>query len=419
MSFFGAIGGLLGGAIGTLVAPGIGTAIGAGIGMSAGGSIDSSNAVSEANDTNLQSVRETNALNKELAEKNIAYQQRENQRNRDFNAAEAQKAFEREKEMFMFQANYNSPMEQVKRAAAAGINPASVMGQGSSVAASGPSNGAASYGTGVSPSMPNMVAGQVAPVPGMATGLIDSLKQLSEAKQAFSQSGLNDAQSHKILTLLESELEGQVLDNQTKEFALEMEKAFGPAMRKASVQKLVMDGLLAYRQCENALAEGDKLRADAALSRSVTALNDAKKQTEGKQQALLDKQISGYDKELKARINNLDAGAYAARQQGASTAEVVKDQQRRNKVMDMLNHSIHGKGNLYVESIRATLQKAIEDKNLTNLEYHKLSEILPSLVQEANNAARKGEPWTYEYFIDRLMGVGANVAGNAALLMLK
>lgn len=127
----------------------------------------------ETNRTNLRATRETNALNKELFERNLAWQE----------------------DMWNKSNEYNDPSKQVERLLKAGINPAFVLGNGSMAQASPMSAPSA-------PSMqaPHLEAPQIDPnaVSNGINAFFNSRVQQAQVKALDTQSGKTEAETAKL-----------------------------------------------------------------------------------------------------------------------------------------------------------------------------------------------------------------------------
>lgn len=169
--------------IGTLVALG-------GLALAAGGTIASVASQNSANNTNLDAVREANAANLQIArETNEMSQQQFNQ-----NMNWSKEQFGLQRQYALEDREYNSIENQVRRAVAAGINPAAVIGNGSAAHQTTP---VGSVGT---PSqsnfqVPHMEAGHVEPVNYDFSGISESV---GHAVDAYNNSRMINAQVENI-----------------------------------------------------------------------------------------------------------------------------------------------------------------------------------------------------------------------------
>lgn len=140
------------------------------------------------------------------ARANRKFQERENEKNRQFNAAEAMKSRLYNTRMVEQQNNYNSPEATMQRLVDAGINPALAYSQGASSFGSigvGSTSQEASFSGGISPVMPDY------------TGIQQAGKIAAETAQAY-----NDANLKRVTASL-SEKELSYFDKtKQKEFKI-------------------------------------------------------------------------------------------------------------------------------------------------------------------------------------------------------
>lgn len=146
-----------------------------------------SHATSEANKRNVAMQRETNQLQYKMMQEQ--------------NAWNRQQAID----MFNLEASYNSPMNQMARLSAAGLNPAVAFGQNLTTSA-GNTNASTPAAVGV----PTPQAPRVSPVPSPVAGAFDQISQnvlnVSQALAAASNAKKTSAETKRIYTLLDQEL---------------------------------------------------------------------------------------------------------------------------------------------------------------------------------------------------------------------
>ena len=159
------------------------------------GGFTQQSAQKKINEQNIAMQRETNALQEKMFNQNLDWQ-RESQQ---------------------IQNDYNDIGAQVARAEAAGLSPHAVLGGAGSVAA-----GSGSAGVGV----PSMVAPHANMVDSPLVSGIAQYNGIASALQSLSQSGLNDAQKERTYKMMNAELQGIVLDNDSKKWSLKMAYSF-------------------------------------------------------------------------------------------------------------------------------------------------------------------------------------------------
>ena len=145
----------------------------------------------DANKANLKMTRETNEQNKELFERQLAWQE----------------------DMWNKSNEYNDPLNQVARLKAAGINPAFVLGNGSMAEASPMSAGAAPQLQ--APHIEPLNYGQmVSAIANSVNSLMQSRMNEAQSRNLNTASDKNEAETRKIDRELPYYV--QMLDNQTQ-----------------------------------------------------------------------------------------------------------------------------------------------------------------------------------------------------------
>lgn len=209
-----------------------------------------------ANAANLQATRETNEMQRQIAQMNndtAISMMREN------NEWSRQQAID----MFNMENNYNSPLEQVKRLRAAGINPAVALGGSTtSIANSG------DISTPQSSPVPAMSMPQFTPphfqaVQPITTGFISALKD-------FASMSVDEAQSKRITALLEEELQGLKLDNDAQRIANNLEMTFGSQLRQAQYNLMV--GQLSKEMASSHLMD---VQSETELEKQLNIMYDS------------------------------------------------------------------------------------------------------------------------------------------------
>lgn len=163
-----------------------------------------------ANKTNVQMTRETNAANMEIANRNNAMQVAMNRENNDFNRRMAL-------EMFNLENAYNSPIEQMARLRAAGVNPALYFANSNGSAGVGDASTPSASSSGISPSMPNLVAPHVEPLPSLVGGSIAALHQLAQIYDFKASAEKKGAETNQINELLDDTIRNLRANTQNAE----------------------------------------------------------------------------------------------------------------------------------------------------------------------------------------------------------
>lgn len=178
-------------------------------GAALGSSIIQSNANKRINEQNIQMQRETNALQRQMFERNLAWQ-RESQD---------------------LQNEYNSLESQVQRALMAGVSPAALFesSSGSVPASTG------SPGSGI----PNLTAPHADFVKEPLSEFVSQAGLLAKVMSDVSQSQLNDQQKNEIVSLLQGKIKQLNLSNDAQEIANGLQLQFGDKKLQAEIDLMV------------------------------------------------------------------------------------------------------------------------------------------------------------------------------------
>lgn len=188
------------------------------------GSKSKSDSQKETNEMNYKIAQENNATSREIAAENNAMQVAMNRENNQFSSSEAEKAWQRQLDMFNMENEYNDPAAQRARLEAAGFNPF-VASSGSLAYGQGASgNGAPSASassSGISPSMPQLQIPNIQPVPSVIDGMMiqttDAISKIADAYAKVESGRKSDAETTEIYKLLDAKLRDIVADADQKE----------------------------------------------------------------------------------------------------------------------------------------------------------------------------------------------------------
>lgn len=210
----------------------------------------------QANEANLQAVRETNQTNKDIAAANNEWSLAAMREQNAFNAQQAIDVFNMENE-------YNTPAMQMQRLRNAGINPAVALGgSATSVANSGDASTPSAAGL-PSPVTPNIVSPHFQPVTPLTGGLIQALGD-------FAKMSVDEANSRKIRTMLTTELENLQLNNEGMKIANALQMKFGDQTKQAEYNLLV--GELASKMSSAKLAEA---QTETEVEKQLNLIEDS------------------------------------------------------------------------------------------------------------------------------------------------
>lgn len=322
------------------------------------GGVGSAIAQDSANETNLQIARETNQTSKDIAAANNANQEKLLRQNNLYNAAESQKAWDRSVQMFNMENQYNSPIEQLKRYQEAGINPGVAfggsLGSASSAAASGNVPAAATAGSsGVSPSMPSLVAPTMMPV-NFATGILDGMEKFANTYKTIAEANktgkevkwFDDRARAEIDKLFkdakvqESVANLNAIQKNWNEFKYALDVMYSGSERQLGVKETIkrIDNLGV--QYYNACLTGENIKADSLLKNMQSLLTSQEAKNLKDQLPYLIANLQETNKLLKAQQateSSKQAANYASADDSrASAAEhrkgtEVKEEERIGK----------------------------------------------------------------------------------------
>lgn len=217
----------------------IGSAVIGGIG-SLFGLKSSKSAQREANATNLRIAQETNNMNYRIAQETNAFNKWLAQYNNEWTADQAVK-------MFNMENQYNSPVEQMKRLAEAGINPSVAMAGSLGSAMSTPGNVSAPQGQAIPAVAPTMVPGHVDPVLNRTNG-IESFSALAGALGSLAGAYKSHVDARNAAKKINYELDSLLAQARFSDaqasyvkFQNMLDSAFAPFERQGNLDKLKQD----------------------------------------------------------------------------------------------------------------------------------------------------------------------------------
>ena len=259
----------------------------ANLGVSAINSYFDRQAQRESNKLNAEQNELNREFNAQEAEKNRQFQSAETEKQNAFNAAQSQLAFDRsakfQQEMWNKENEYNTPLAQIKRLEAAGINPNMFGGD----------NTAGSAGSAVSPaasgSAPSGSAASVgSSIPNQPVSYVNPLLEASQIRLAESQAKLNEANTDESKERAEDirQLRQGKLDLQNVEIhcGLATERFTEQQLRNAFKESLKLDKEMQIS--EQSLRNMQQELANMKLQGNMTA-----------------KELDAFDKRLQSQIS--------------------------------------------------------------------------------------------------------------------
>lgn len=292
------------------------------------------------------------------SERAIIAQKEENALNRQFNSEEAEKSRQFQRQMFDAENAYNNPKNVVSRLMQAGINPALAFGNfANSASVSG--GDSASYGSGVSPVVPDWSG-----IGSAGRSFLDAELVKAQARNLNANAAKTEAETPYVdqLLSLETELKqsGIDLNISTKNMQEEQAKVLVESVQKikADIDLVREQGILTSKQIEIATSESEIKDVEAEYAEQF-------KSEELRQlKANIEKVISETDLSygeltrisalytyeqaaLKANARNVNAQSYGAEMSNSVTQQLIKSfglgrlsLQQWNSVQSVINRTI-------------------------------------------------------------------------------
>lgn len=188
---------------------------------------------------------------------NLNWQKEQYYDSQNFSREQADTQWQREKEMFNMENEYNSAASQVQRYKDAGLNPA-VMMQGN--AASVASGGAASVGQSVAPpqlQMDNLPTGAAGAIGSAMSHAGDIMKGLADAKKAGIDVSMAEETFDDMVRKIKGDADAVEVENALKGWQLFTEKVFGFKIKNKELERLTAETNLLIQNGQ--VAEAEKL----------------------------------------------------------------------------------------------------------------------------------------------------------------
>lgn len=316
----------------------------------------------------------TNETNEQIAKSQIQLQQEENQKNRDYNTVEAEKARQHEINMIR-----ETPSLQVQGMHEAGINPQVALAHSTQVATGGSSGTQqASYSGGLSP-VPYQAQNPASAFAQVAQGL----SSLASAKEKGANVGL-----------IEKQIENMAIDSQMKK-ALTDGYKLSNELQKLDLRyrdkKLLQDIQEQVVRMAATTAQGKLFTEQANIQSSVEALNRSLVNYHGQNADYLKLKIANYTLELNsvlklnaAQTNKANKEAYESgvRATGLAFDNAIKKVDSENAARLAMDKLQALKAQYMTDASKsATQRKQFE------VECSKLNKILEMYRQHPNKAA--------------------------------
>lgn len=316
----------------------------------------------------------TNESNEAIANAQIRLQQEENQKNRDYNTAEAEKARQHEINMIR-----ETPSLQVQGMREAGINPQVALSDSTQVATGGSSGTQqASYSSGLSP-VPYQAQNPASAFAQVAQGL----SSLASAKEKGANVGL-----------IEKQVENMAIDSQMKKALTDGYKLSNELQKldlKYKDKKLLQDIQEQVVRMAATTAQGKLFTEQATIQRSVEELNRSLANYHGQNADYLKLKIANYTVELNSVLKLNAAQTYKANQEahesGVRATGIAFDNAIKKVDSENAAKLAIDKLNALKAQYMTDASKSVTQRKQFEIECAKLNKVLEMYRKHPNKAA--------------------------------
>lgn len=268
---------------------------------------------------NITSTSMTNQANKEIAAENNRVQQEMFYEGQEFNAREAEKAYQRDIDKMKMEQEYNSPLEQVKRYQEAGINPAVAMSgqQGTSGNVTSPT-GAPSATT---PNIPILTSPHMQSID--FTPVAQVYKTMVEAKKAGIESKQLEQSFGKVLKKMDLDIESGELQNF-------ITRVYGPALQDSKIRENIAHAESLLASAYEARENGQTQESQRMLNEALTQMNYGLRDFYGKERDLKQKELDTFETRMNKQFAEIDSRILANR------ADAARQFAEANRVQELL-----------------------------------------------------------------------------------
>jgi hypothetical protein len=200
------------------------------------------------NDQNIQMQRETNANQMQMARDANKLQENMMYANMAWQQEQADRQWQRETE-------WNDIGSQMKRAAAAGVNPFVALGKGNVGNIAGQMSTPGASSAGISPAVPNLTAPRAEMIQGKWSRTAELINAMSNSVAALSSAGKSNVEAKRTQTLMTAELQSLLADARKtntdadmQEMQMAFELLYGNERRSKELVNLAAQTEVAIRQ---------------------------------------------------------------------------------------------------------------------------------------------------------------------------
>lgn len=308
--------------------------------------------VGRTNDANREIADKNNAAAIALARENNAWQEQLLRQNQDWSSAEAEKAYKRELEKMRLEMDWNSPVRQVERLRAAGLNPALAFGGANTTSVAGATAPQAQpTSSGVTPSMPVLTSPRMEAF--QLASPAAAMRDIGEALAAMSAARKSGAETEVIEKSLDDVLRKYKADADFAVVGVTLEHEFARGDRTRAQQ-------LADLKIAEVTESIHNLTKQGLYTEALTAVEKVEELIKENELDKSNIELQYLPEQLRAAIDGVKATAYRDRAAG----DLSVQEERRIKAL--LPHEITI--NKYQAGKNAVdLVQAWEDYNNTQL----------------------------------------------------
>lgn len=237
---------------------------------------------------------------------NLNWQKEQYYDSQNFSREQADTQWQREKEMFNMENEYNSAASQVQRYKDAGLNPQVMM---SGNAASVASGGAASVGQSVAPpqlQMDNLPTGAAGAIGSALSGSADLLKSMADAKKAGIDVNLLEQTFDDAIQQMHVKTSTDYLNNQIAAFTSNMNMKYGDKIKEKELEEITA-------RVDNLITTGNVLEAQRYLTETMSSKYGIENEFNRKRLDRADEYIDGEIASIFSSINLNNAKAGESR----------------------------------------------------------------------------------------------------------
>ena len=373
--------------------------------------------VKKTNEMNYRIAQETNANQMQIARENNQMQLDAMRENNAFNKQSAI-------DMFNMEAAYNSPEATKQRLLEAGINPATMYAQGSSIGGTVNASTPSASSSGISPSMPSLVAPHMETPPSVLNTMFGNLESVSRIVSNIARSSLDRATKQSTLARLQPEIDKILADKANTEvktkhenLMLTLDQLFALGDRSRKVKKELQEIKTLSSEYFLNSAKAFESEANTKLREIEAIFTDTRNQMLKDQAPVILQNLREEGDLLRAKqrtegtqqqLNKANAWKAA---EDAQTTKVMRDLDATAKTIEngIKSYDFQKREKGFDKEVNSYLKQLenagkVSDEELKNL--HELAEL----------ARKRNTAFWWQMFIEAAKAAGAGAAAAALAL---